>query len=113
MCLATGSAVACSTPVGSTHMSEPSLEFQRCLLAGLRQTNGRRDGLGRGLLPEPGELRGAQGSGISDLLEQVLACFGGEDPCFGLDRRWWATERSRSSAASLRSSGLVPNRVPN
>lgn len=62
--------------LGVNPHERPSLELQRGLLPGLRQSHGRRDGLRRGMLPQPGELGRAHRARQADLLQQAAAGFG-------------------------------------
>ena len=77
---ATGSAVACSTPTGSTHIRSPRSNFAAAFRRASVNRTAADDHPGRGQLPQPVQLRRADRPDRRDLLEQPAARVGRQEP---------------------------------
>ena len=94
---ATASAVACSSPTGSSHIRSAREYFLAALILAAGQPDGRGDFLGPRKLSPAGDVGGPGRGNRGDFGEELPAFGRREDPCLGLDRAELASSRQPSA----------------
>ena len=85
LCRATGSEVACSTPVGSTHICWPRSNFTAALLRAWDRRIAAETAAGEASFRNRARSAGPDRSNLGDLGEQAAAGLGRQDPGLGVD----------------------------
>ena len=104
LCRATGSAVACSTPTGSTHIRSPRSNFSAAFRRACVSRTAARRPSGRGQLPQPVQVRRADRPDRRDLLEQPAALRRSSGPELVVDARIVLASCSGRFGARMRTS---------